>query len=138
MVIWLAGILLLSGCATANKNKLNNLRRDNAEQHNLVETLNYSRESVFNASIQAIKNKTKAIIRYSDLSKGEIYAQTSYGTLIATAFIVPCGSGTNIGIFIEGDNPTKVRVAQLNYGFAHDDYKNLIMQEIKSILGTAP
>lgn len=135
VVVWLIGLFLVSGCATANMNKLNNLRRDKSEQCNLTETLNYSRRAVFNASIQAISNKTKAIVRYSDLSKGEIYAQTSFATAFATGFTSLSGAtGSNIGIFIEEDNPTRVRIAQLNYGSAHENYKNLIMQEIKSIL----
>lgn len=114
--IFLCFLLVFSaGCSTANMNKLNNLRNDNKKERNLITTLNYSKEAVFNAALSAIQSKTKAIIHYSDLTKGEIYAQTSFGKAFQSALqsfgTNPTGTGSNLGIFLEGDNPTKIRIA---------------------------
>lgn len=129
-------VLFLTGCATANMNKLNILRKDTKEVHSLTETLDYPKKDIFEASIKAIQSKSDAIVRYSDFEKGEIYAQTSLGTAFGTGFLLGPGgvSGVNMAVFLEGDNPTKIRIAQLNYGINHEDYKTALLNEIKALL----
>lgn len=129
-------LLFLTGCATANMNKLNILRKDSKQVHSLTDTLDYPKKDIFESAIKAIQNKSDAIVRYSDFGKGEIYAQTSLGTAFGTGLLLGAGgvSGSNMAIFLEGNNPTKIRIAQMNYGTNHEDYKSIVLREIKALL----
>jgi len=133
ILIIIISAIFLSGCSTT---KLNGLRRDTNITRHLTETIHYSKKEVFDASLLAINNRTNLIVRYSDLEKGEIFAQNSYLVSMSTALILGSfGSkiGT-LGVFLEGDNPTHIEIVQKNSGIYNEDFKNVILKEIKFIL----
>ena len=132
--IFLLGlILILSGCTTT---KLESLKKENSGSRVLEDNLSYSKKAIFDVCLLVIKNKTNLIVRYSDFEKGEIFAQSSYLTTMATSLILGNFAAKTgiLGIFLSGDNPTHLRIVQKNSGIYNEDFKYAILQEIKSTL----
>lgn len=116
--------------------KLNNLQKDTTETRNLNVTLDYPKELVFEAFLQAIKNKSTLIVRYSDLKKGEIFAENNYLFSMTTGLLLgPFGQKlVHFAILLDGSNPTNVRIIQRNQGIANEDFKQNILNEAKRLL----
>ena len=128
--------LSLCGCASANARKLSMLRTDNRQVHSLSAIFDKDKKEVFDASIKAIKKQESLKTNLADVDSGEILAQTSLGKALGSGMLLGPGgvSGVNVGIFLEGKNPTSIRVAQLNYGANHEEYVSLILGDIKQFL----
>lgn len=123
------------GCATFQMQELEKKGSD----YSLVETLNYSKKEIFETLPKAIKEGTNSelIIRYQNYDEGKVYAQNSYLTSTGTALIggVVGTSKIMFGVFLTGDNSTRVKIMQWSSGYGIKDYKKRVMEQIKLILG---